>query len=84
MYTYDIPLTVTAFGAGLRRLWYQQTFSRRTLLGFQITAQRITDDGVEVDHLAPGIKRIAAMQITPGAHIEASLQQGLRPSASQS
>jgi hypothetical protein len=24
------------------------------------------------------------MQITPGAHIEASLQQGLRPSASQS
>jgi hypothetical protein len=83
MKTYDTRLTVTAFGAGLMRLWYQDNVSRCAIIAFQITAQRITDDGVEVDPLAPGIKRIAAMQITPGTHIEASLQQGLRPSASQ-
>ena len=84
MYTYDVPLTVAAFAAGLRRLWYQQTFSRRALLGFQITAQRITDDSIEVNPPALGVKHRTAMQVAPGAHIEAFLQQGLRPSASQS
>jgi hypothetical protein len=63
---------------------YQSIISRRAIIALQIPPQRITDDSIEVDPLAPGIKRIAEMQITPGAHIEASLQQGLRPSASQS
>ena len=53
-------------------------------IAFEVAKQRIADDGIEVDPPALDVKRIAAMQITPAAHIEASLQQGLRPSASQS
>jgi len=49
MKTYDTRLTVTAFGAGLMRLWYQDNVSRCAIIAFQITAQRVTDDSVEVD-----------------------------------
>ncbi len=86
MYTYDIPLTVTATEAGLRRLCYQNKPSRRAILTFQIPSQRITHDSVKVDPPAPRVKHRAAVQVAPGAHIEAAFQRtsALRPSASQS
>jgi hypothetical protein len=48
--------------------------SRRMLIAFEISAKRITDDGVEVDAPALGVEHGAAVQVASGAHVEAALQ----------
>lgn len=84
--TCDIAPPVAAFEAGLGRLGYQKTTSRRAILTFQIAAQRIADDGIEVDPPAPSAKHGASVQFASGTQVEAARQRisGLRPSASQS